>query len=237
VTAIKCVSATGTAIPPLLIFKAKHTNDAWVPAQTPRDWYFSTSSSGWTSDIHGYEWLTRGFEPLTRPEDPTRRRLLVMDCHSSHVTANVIAICMESAIDLLILPPHTSHILQPLDVGVFAPLKRALAAETDAALRLDAGRIPRVQWVEMCIRARERAFIKHNILSGWRSTGLSPLSPITVLAKLPTSLTGHTFSRCRCTSYSGRIPSRRAALISVLATRTRGITLSESEPARRSVDF
>jgi len=189
ITAIECVSAAGTAIPPLLIFKAKHTNDAWIPARTPRDWHFSTSSSGWTSDSHGYEWLTRVFEPLTRPEDPTRRRLLVMDGHSSHVTANVIAICMENAIDLLILPPHTSHILQPLDVGVFAPLKRALAAETDAALRLDAGRIPRVQWVEMYIRARERALIKHNILSGWRSAGLSPLSPITVLAKLPTSLT------------------------------------------------
>jgi len=110
------------------IFKAKHTNDAWIPAQAPRDWRFSTSSSGWTSDSHGYEWLTRVFEPLTRPQDPTTRRLLIMDGHSSHVTANVIAFCIKNAIDLLILPPHTSHILQPLDVGVFAPLKRALAS-------------------------------------------------------------------------------------------------------------
>jgi hypothetical protein len=110
-----------------------------------------------------------------------------MDGHSSHVTANVIAFCMENAIDLLIIPPHTSHILQPLDVGVFAPLKRALASETDAALRLDSGRIARVQWVEwveMYIRARQRALNKHNILSGWRSAGLVPLSPITVLGKL-----------------------------------------------------
>jgi hypothetical protein len=94
---------------------------------------------------------------------------------------------MENAIDLLIIPPHTSHILQPLDVGVFAPLKRALASETDAALRLDSGRIARVQWVEwveMYIRARQRALNKHNILSGWRSAGLVPLSPITVLGKL-----------------------------------------------------
>lgn len=113
-------------------------------------------------------------------------------------------------------------ILQPLDVGVFAPLKRALAAETDAALRLDAGRIPRVQWVEMCIRARERAPIKHKILSGWRSAGLSPLSPITVPAKLPTSLTDHTFSRCRCTSYSGRIPSRQSSSHQRVSNENRG---------------
>lgn len=146
-------------------------------------------SRGWTSDSLGYEWLTRVFEPCTRPEDPTIRRLLIMDGHSSHVTANVMALYMEDAIDLLILPPHSSHILQPLDVSVFAPLKCALASETDVALRHDAGRIPRVQWVETYIRARGKALNKHNILSGWRSAGLMPLSPITVLTKLPTNAT------------------------------------------------
>lgn len=35
ITAIDCVGAAGTAIPPLLIFKAKHTNDAWNAAQAP----------------------------------------------------------------------------------------------------------------------------------------------------------------------------------------------------------
>jgi hypothetical protein len=185
ITAIECVSAAGAAVPPLLIFKAKHTNTGWIPAQTPRDWRFSTSSSGWTSDSHGYEWLTTVFEPATKPTDPTSRRLLIMDGHSSHITANVIAFCMQNAIDLLILPPHCSHILQPLDVGVFAPLKRALAFETDAALRLDTGRIPRVEWVEMYIRARNKALTSQTILSGWRGAGLVPLSPISVLDKLP----------------------------------------------------
>jgi hypothetical protein len=139
------MSAAGVAIALLLIFKAKHTNTGWIPAQTPQDWRFSTSSSGWTSDSHSYEWLTTVFEPLIKPKDPTARRLLIMDGHSSHITTNVIAFCMRNAIDLLILPPHCSHILQPLDVGVFAPLKRALASETDATLRLDTGRIPRVK--------------------------------------------------------------------------------------------
>jgi len=40
------------------------------------------------------------------------------------------------------------------------------------------------QWVGTYIRARERALSKHNILSGWRSAGLMPLRPVTVLAKL-----------------------------------------------------
>ena len=189
ITGIECVSAAGVAVPPLLIFKAKHTNTAWIPTQTPPKWRFSTSNSGWTSDSHGYEWLTAVFEPSTRPEDPTTRRLLIMDGHSSHITANVIAFCMQNAIDLMILPPHCSHILQPLDVGVFAPLKRALASETDAALRLSSSYIPRIQWVEMYIRARAKAITTGNILAGWRGAGLLPLSPISVLERLPAKTT------------------------------------------------
>jgi hypothetical protein len=68
-----------------------------------------------------------------------------MHRHSSRITADVIAFCMRHAIDLLTLPPHCSHTVQPLDVGVFAPIKRDLASETNAALRLDTDRIPRVE--------------------------------------------------------------------------------------------
>jgi hypothetical protein len=76
--------------------------------------------------------------------------------------------------------------LQPLDVSVFSPLKRALAAETDAVSRLDSGRLQKVEWTKMYIRARERALTTANIVSGWKATGLEPLSPITVLEKLST---------------------------------------------------
>lgn len=115
------------------------------------------------------------------PDDPSTRRLLVMDDHGSHITANVISFCMNNAIGLLILPPHTSHLLQPLDISVFGPLKQFLAAETDAASRLDPGRIQRVEWTETYIRARS---ISSNIKCGLRATGLSPLSRITVLEKV-----------------------------------------------------
>ena len=106
------------------------------------------------------------FEPLTRLTNPLLYRLLIIDGHGSYITANVIAHCMEHAIDLLILPPHTSHMLQPLDVSVFAPLKRALASETDAASRLDSGRILRVEWTSIYIRARQKALVLANIISG-----------------------------------------------------------------------
>ena len=79
------------------------------------------------------------------------------------------------------------HVLTvTLDVGVFAPLKCAPASETDAALRLDTGRIPRVEWVEMYIRARSKALASYIILREWRGAGLVLLSPMSVLNKLLT---------------------------------------------------
>jgi len=70
-------------------------------------------------------------------------------------------------------------------VSVFAPLKRALAVETDSVARLDPGRVARTEWTQMYIRAREKAFTSSNIVNGWKATGLQPLSPIEVLSKLP----------------------------------------------------
>lgn len=183
ITAIESISASGVVLPPLIIFKAKYTNTGWIPSNTPRNWRFSTSNSGWTSDSHAYEWVSTVFDPETRQEDG-RRRLLLLDGHGSHLTSRFIAYCLNNAIDLVVLPPHTSHILQPLDVAVFSPLKRALADETDALSRLDSSRIPRIEWTSTYIRARERAITQRNILSGFRATGISPFSPITILSTL-----------------------------------------------------
>jgi hypothetical protein len=183
ITAIECIGASGVALPPLLIFKAKYTNSAWIPASTPENWKFSTSTSGWTSDNHAYEWLTTLFEFETRRNDG-KRRLLLLDGHGSHLTARFIAFCLDKNIDLVVLPPHTSHILQPLDVGVFSPLKRALSAEIEKLFRLDTRRVPRVEWTEAYITARNKAFTTRNVESSFRASGIYPLSPITILSTL-----------------------------------------------------
>jgi len=183
ITAIECIGASGVALPPLLIFKAKYTNTAWILASTPENWRFSTSNSRWTSNSHAYEWLTTLFEPETRRNDG-KRRLLLLDRHRSHLTARFIAFCINKSIDLVVLLPHTSHILQPLDVGVFSPLKRALSTEIEKLFRLDTRRIPRVEWTEAYITARSRAFIPRSIELSFRASGIYPLSPITILSTL-----------------------------------------------------
>ncbi|EFQ89076.1 hypothetical protein PTT_14797 [Pyrenophora teres f. teres 0-1] len=52
-------------------------------------------------------------------------RLLVIDGHESHNSLEFQQYCKENKIITLYMPPYSSHLLQPLNVGCFSPLKKA----------------------------------------------------------------------------------------------------------------
>jgi hypothetical protein len=54
-------------------------------------------------------YLTQVFDPATRAKAGRRRRLLIVDGHSSHVNMEFIRIYNRLKILLLILPPHSIH--------------------------------------------------------------------------------------------------------------------------------
>ena len=83
------------------------------------------------------------------------------------------------------LPAHTSHLLQPLDVGVFGPLKGVMSKCLDRLIRTGITQLQKVEWVEKYMEARPLAFIKSNIEGAWRGAGLFPYSSQKVLRKLP----------------------------------------------------
>ena len=166
ITAIECVSADGTSLPPVIIFKGKgRARTEWLPETgNVEGWKWMTSEKGWTNHHLGYLWLVEHFEPLTRPED-INRRLLILDGHGSHVSGTLIAHGMQVAIDVLILPPHSSHITQPIDVGIFRPLKQSMALEADTAAVYTPGTIKKKAWCAWLARAREKALKWENIVS------------------------------------------------------------------------
>jgi hypothetical protein len=111
-------------------------NTHWLNERSPDGWHFAISKNGWTSNNLGLAWLKKVFEPLTCEKAAGRQRLLIADGHGSHIQGDFIAHYIENKIDLLIMPPHCSHILQPLDVGVFAAFKRFHTIETHAISQL-----------------------------------------------------------------------------------------------------
>ena len=66
------------------------------------------------------------FHNLLIPSLPVDRPiLLILDGDLSHVSYEVRQLAIDNQIHMLKLPPHLTHLLQPLDVGVFKPMKAA----------------------------------------------------------------------------------------------------------------
>ena len=54
-----------------------------------------------------------------------------MDNHNSHITLKGVELAKNHGLDLLTLPPHCSHKLQPLDVGAFGAFKKFYSSFCD----------------------------------------------------------------------------------------------------------
>ncbi|KAF7524655.1 hypothetical protein G7054_g11351 [Neopestalotiopsis clavispora] len=178
-TLIECISAIGNELPPLVIYKGKSVQQQWFPLDlTPfRSWRFTASENGWTSNPIAVEWLEKVFIPSTQPADPQEARLLILDGHGSHETTEFMYMCFENKIHLIFLPPHASHVLQPLDQSVFGPLKTAYKKELGNVDQWDASTVVGKRNFLICYgKARKAALTKKNIISSWKWTGLWPVS-------------------------------------------------------------
>ena len=110
--------------------------------------------------------------------------LLILNGHESHKSLAFQDLCKESKIITLCIPMHLSHILQPLNIGCFAPLKRAYSKEI-RVLALDyIGQIDKKAFIATLREVFEKAFSKANILSSFRATSLVPSNLLVVLSKL-----------------------------------------------------
>jgi hypothetical protein len=124
VTVIQSICADGSHTPPFIIYKGRVHISAWYEeASIPRNWKLSVSENGWTNNALGLEWL-KHFDAHTKARQVGAYRLLILDGHESHLNQEFKDYCLENKILTLCMPPHSSHILQPLDVVCFSSLKR-----------------------------------------------------------------------------------------------------------------
>jgi hypothetical protein len=122
---LACICADGTALPQALIYQGESGDmqDSWLQNfdQSSDEAYFVASSKGWTSEDLGISWLEI-FDHHTQKKAGDAHCLLLVDGHSSHVNLRFINYCNQNQILLVILSPHSTCQLQPLDVGIFSPL-------------------------------------------------------------------------------------------------------------------
>lgn len=137
------------------------------------------SQNGWINKEIYIQWLKFFVQSIP----PARLVLLLQDSHVSHVSIELIEFTRENGVHLLCLPAHTTHILQPLDVGVFRSFKAHFSKACRAYLMKNPGQvITTVVIASLVAETWPSSFTMVNILSGFRKCGVYPINPGSQLA-------------------------------------------------------
>ena len=169
-------SASGVRLPPYFVYKGKNLWSRWMTGG-PAGSLYSVSDSGWMEGANFKQWVEKMFLPAVKHLTSKNPVLLIFDGHHSHISFELIELARKNNIHLLCLPPHTTHLLQPLDVGVFGPLKQAWKKILkEHQIETCAGTVTKEDFPGLISRLWERSFKAAHIKSGFRKTGLHPLS-------------------------------------------------------------
>ena len=166
-------NANGMSIPPYFVFKGARflpellTNSVTGSADT-------VSATGWSNSQIFKEYL----DHFLRFSQGQGTKLILFDGHRSHVNPDTIAWAQRHDTVLFVLPPHTSWILQPLDVACFGPFSRQYHFEAKIFMSQHPGQvISRYNVAEIVSRAYCVGLSPSNLKSAFQKCGIYPFNP------------------------------------------------------------
>lgn len=65
------------------------------------------------------------------------RSLLNIDGHSNRINSRLMEIFRENLIDVISIPSHCSHVLQPLDSRIYGPFKKIISVKKMDFINMD----------------------------------------------------------------------------------------------------
>lgn len=173
ITVVACGNAAGNMLPPLIIFDTKKIQHAWTKDEVPGSKY-GTSEKGWITTELFESWFTELFLPNAVASRPL---LLLLDGHSTHYQPDVINLALENEVLILCLPPHTTHATQPLDCGVFSPLKAHWSTVCHDFTQRNPGKvITRFSFNKLFSQAWLKSVNPSNLIAGFKVCGVYPVN-------------------------------------------------------------
>ena len=174
ITVLGCANAAGQTLPPFIIFAAKQLNPLWTRNEVPGSRY-GISDKGWVDQELFHIWLKEHFLTNAVAQRPL---LLLLDGHSSHFEPQCIQFAKDNEIIIFCLPPHTTHECQPLDVGLFGPLKRHWQQACHSFYQKNTTQvISKYNFCQVFKDAWLNAVVPANVCAGFKKAGVYPFNP------------------------------------------------------------
>lgn len=179
VTVLACANAAGYFLPPLVIFKRKTLPLSMLDGEVPGTLY-SLSDSSWMDSNTFDHWFANHFLVHVPPVRPL---MLLLDGHSTHYNPVFIRKAASEGIVVFCFPPNMTHLLQPLDKGIFGPFKCYWNEECHLYMRTHPGQvISDYSFNTVFGRAWGRSMTIPNAAAAFHTTGIYPFDRTRVSA-------------------------------------------------------
>ena len=175
-TFLATVSADGKLIAPLIIYPYQRVPKDIVQS-VPDDFFIGTSETGWMRAETFFEFVANPFNNWLETHGINKPVILFVDGHRAHLSLQVSKFCDENGIILYLLPPNTTHIMQPADVSLFKPFKTFWRDEVLQFQRENPNNVVRRRNVAPLIGKVLRRITPVTIINGFRKSGIFPLNP------------------------------------------------------------
>lgn len=132
--------------------------------------------SGWMQTDIFYRWLEK-FIQFTHASKNSPV-LLLLDGHATHTkNINLIDLARENGVVMLCFPPHCTHRLQPLDVGVMKPISTYYDTEVTNWLRSNTPKVVTLKDIEEIFgKAFMKAATMSTAINSFKKTGIFPFN-------------------------------------------------------------
>ena len=181
VTILGCGSASGSVIPPYLVFPSKSLLPELLDVST----LDCDSAVNQTADSHTNteiftNYVKKHFHRFLPDRNTNQPVLLLYDGHKCDIAISLIQWAVANNIILFLLPPHCSQILQPNSVGCLSSFEN-LYKEKSPKLQQSIGQSGKVY--NMCTlicKVYEQVLSPVNLRTFFRITGIYPFCPTVV---------------------------------------------------------
>ncbi|KAG5865963.1 hypothetical protein JTB14_012192 [Gonioctena quinquepunctata] len=183
-TVMFSMTAHGTLLSPYVVYKAKHSYEGWTEGGIEGARYNRSMSGCFDSELFE-DWFNTIVIPYFKKL--SGQKVVIGDNSNSHITINVIQECENNSLKFVLLPPNSTHLLQPLDVAYFRPLKASWRAVLEKWKLKHRGVVPKAMFPKLLEQVIEKIGLRsrENSIAGFSACGIVPFNPNKVLHKTP----------------------------------------------------
>ncbi|XP_065681342.1 uncharacterized protein LOC136094972 [Hydra vulgaris] len=175
ITDLANVGADGSLPTPLIIYPNLRIPMNVYEAIPSSLFAIGKSESGYINHQVLYEYLTNAFDQWLTQHNIQRPVIVWSDKHESRLQFHLVKTLADLQIMLILIPPNCTHFMQPLDVGLFGPMKNEWAKCVNRFRAANPNEyVTKESFAGMFLPVYTRVMSREKIVKSFKKCGIQP---------------------------------------------------------------